>query len=79
VMFPQEQVKVLLGTTVSSVSALIVIGGWIILQFFSGVASITSAAADTGGVAFVAHIGGFIAGVVLTLLLRGNSARQLTG
>jgi membrane associated rhomboid family serine protease len=79
VMFPQEQVKVLLGTTVSSVSALIVIGGWIVLQFFSGVASITSAAADTGGVAFMAHIGGFIAGVVLTFLLRGNSARQLTG
>jgi membrane associated rhomboid family serine protease len=79
VMFPQEQVKVLLGTTVSSVSALIVIGGWIVLQFFSGVASITSAAADTGGVAFMAHIGGFITGVVLTFLLRGNSARQLTG
>ena len=79
VMFPQEQVRVLLGTTVSSVSALIVIGGWIVLQFFSGVASITSSAADTGGVAFMAHIGGFIAGVVLTFLLRGNSARQLTG
>jgi len=79
VMFPQEQVKVLLGTTVSSVSALIVIGGWIVLQFFSGVASITSAAADTGGVAFMAHIGGFVAGVILTFLLRGNSARQLTG
>jgi membrane associated rhomboid family serine protease len=79
VMFPQEQVRVLLGTTVSSVSALIVIGGWIVLQFFSGVASITSSAADAGGVAFMAHIGGFIAGVVLTFLLRGNSARQLTG
>lgn len=78
VMFPQEQVRVLLGNTISSMSALIVIGFWIVLQFFSGVASIASAA-NSGGVAFMAHIGGFVAGVVLTFLLRGNSARQLTG
>jgi membrane associated rhomboid family serine protease len=77
VMFPQERVKVLLGNTVTSVSALIVIGGWILLQFFSGVASIASAATDTGGVAFMAHIGGFVAGVVLTFLFKGNSASQL--
>jgi membrane associated rhomboid family serine protease len=77
-MFPREQVKVLLGNSVTQVSALIVIGGWIVLQFFSGVASI-SGAADTGGVAFMAHIGGFVAGLLLTFLFRGNSARQLTG
>jgi len=68
---------VLLGNSVASVSALIVIGLWIVLQLFSGVASITTAAADTGGVAFMAHIGGFLAGLVLTLLFRGNQ-RQLT-
>ena len=77
-MFPQEQVRVLIGRTVTPVSALIVIGAWIVLQFFSGVASIASAA-DTGGVAYMAHIGGFIAGLVLTFLFRGSSRPQLTG
>jgi membrane associated rhomboid family serine protease len=77
-VFPQEQVRVLIGRTVTPVSALIVIGAWIVLQFFSGVASIASAA-DTGGVAYMAHIGGFIAGLVLTFLFRGSSRPQLTG
>jgi membrane associated rhomboid family serine protease len=77
-MFPQERVKVLLGNTITTVSALIVIGGWIVLQFFSGVASISNTA-DTGGVAFMAHIGGFVAGFLLTFLFRGASRPQLTG
>ena len=77
-MFPQEQVRVLIGRTVTPVSALIVIGAWIVLQFFSGVASIASAA-DTGGVAYMAHVGGFFAGLVLTFLFRGSSRPQLTG
>lgn len=77
-MFPQQQVRVLIGRVVTPVSALIVIGFWIVLQFFSGFASITSAAADTGGVAYMAHIGGFIAGFVLTFLFRGSTAPRLT-
>jgi rhomboid family protein len=77
-MFPQEQVRVLIGRTVTPVSALIVIGAWIVLQLFSGVASIASAT-DTGGVAYMAHVGGFLAGLVLTFLFRGNSRPQLTG
>jgi membrane associated rhomboid family serine protease len=76
-MFPQQQVKVLIGRIVTPVSALIVIGGWIVLQFFSGVASIANTA-DTGGVAYMAHIGGFIAGFALTFLLRGNTTPRLT-
>ena len=77
-MFPQEQVKVLVGRGVTQMPALIVIGGWIVLQFFSGIASI-SGAPDTGGVAYMAHIGGFLAGVVLTFLLRGDTTPRLTG
>jgi membrane associated rhomboid family serine protease len=76
-MFPQQQVKVLIGRIVTPVSALIVIGGWIVLQFFSGIASIADTA-NTGGVAYMAHIGGFIAGFVLTFLFRGKSATRLT-
>jgi membrane associated rhomboid family serine protease len=79
-MFPKQQVRVLIGRAVAPVPAVIVIGLWIVLQFFSGIGSILdTTAADTGGVAYMAHIGGFIAGFVLTFFLRGNSTRQLTG
>jgi len=77
-MFPQQQVRVLIGRVVTPVSAIIVIGLWIVLQFFSGIGSIADTA-DTGGVAYMAHIGGVIAGFVLTFFLRGNSTRRLTG
>lgn len=80
-MFPQARVSVLMGRGIIPMPALIVIGFWIILQFFSGVASI-SATTDTGGVAYMAHIGGFLAGVVLTFVLGGmgsNRTSQLTG
>jgi len=77
-MFPQQQVRVLIGRVVTPVSAIIVIGLWIVLQFFSGIGSIANTA-DTGGVAYMAHIGGVIAGFVLTFFLRGNSTRRLTG
>jgi membrane associated rhomboid family serine protease len=76
-LFPQGRVKVLQGQRVVQVSALIVIGLWIILQLFSGIGSISDAA-DTGGVAYMAHIGGFIAGFVLTFVFRGKSPRQLS-
>jgi membrane associated rhomboid family serine protease len=76
-MFPQQQVKVLVGRIVTPVSALIVIGLWFVLQFFSGFASIANTA-DTGGVAYMAHVGGFIAGFVLAFLFRGSSTRSLT-
>ena len=75
-MFPQQRVRVLVGQNITAVSALIVIGIWIVLQFFSSVASITNTA-DTGGVAYMAHIGGFVAGLVLTFLFRGTAAPRV--
>ncbi len=76
-LFPQGKVSVLQGKVVTQVPALIVIGLWIVLQFFSGIGSIANSA-ETGGVAYMAHIGGFVAGFVLALLLRGNSTTQPT-
>jgi len=76
-LFPNARVSVLQGQRVIPVSALIVIGLWFVLQLFSGIGSIANTA-DTGGVAFMAHIGGFVAGFVLTFLLRGNSRARLT-
>jgi membrane associated rhomboid family serine protease len=77
-LFPQGRVKVLQGQQVIQVPALIVIGIWIILQFFSGIGSIANTA-QTGGVAYMAHIGGFLAGFVLTFLFRGSRGVQATG
>ena len=70
-LFPKSSVRVLQGSRVIQVSALIVIGFWIVLQFFSGIGSIVSTT-QTGGVAYMAHIGGFVAGFLLTFLFRGN-------
>jgi membrane associated rhomboid family serine protease len=78
-LFPQRKVKVLMGRSVVPMPALVVIGLWIVLQFFSGIGSIADTA-DTGGVAYMAHIGGFIAGFVLTFLFRGSRVTPaLTG
>jgi membrane associated rhomboid family serine protease len=71
-LFPQGRVRVLLGQRLTQMPALIVIGFWIVLQLFSGIGSVANAA-DTGGVAYMAHIGGFVAGCLLTLVLRGRS------
>jgi membrane associated rhomboid family serine protease len=71
-MFPQAMIDVLIGFFVVPLPALIVIGLWIILQFFNGFASVSDRV-DTGGVAYIAHIGGFLAGFVLTNFLRGNN------
>ncbi len=56
---------------VMQMPALMVIGFWIVLQLFSGIGSL-SADANTGGVAHTAHIGGFVAGCVLTFMLGGK-------
>jgi membrane associated rhomboid family serine protease len=76
-LFPQGRIRVLQGSQVVQMPALMVIGLWIVLQFFSGIGSIANTA-ETGGVAYMAHIGGFLAGLVLTFLFRGRSGAQAT-
>jgi membrane associated rhomboid family serine protease len=76
-LFPQGRVRVLQGQRVIQVPALIVIGLWIVLQFFSGIGSLANAA-ESGGVAYMAHIGGFVAGFALTFLFRGSGGAQAT-
>ena len=77
-MFPKARVDVLLGRQVVAMPAFLVLGFWIVLQLMSGVGSIatTSETADTGGVAYMAHVGGFFAGLAMAVLLGGLSARR---
>jgi membrane associated rhomboid family serine protease len=51
------------------VPALIVLGFWFVLQLIDGLASLGATSAG-GGIAFFAHIGGFVAGAALALALR---------
>jgi membrane associated rhomboid family serine protease len=53
----------------------VALGLWILLQFVNGFGAI-AATEQTGGVAYGAHIGGFVAGVVLALILRGRTAER---
>jgi membrane associated rhomboid family serine protease len=71
ILFPKGQVRVLMGRSVVPMPALIVIGLWIVLQFINGIGSIAQTA-ETGGVAYMAHIGGFVAGLALTFLFGGR-------
>ena len=48
---------------------------WIVVQLISQVGAIADTS-QTGGVAYMAHIGGFVAGLVLLFVLRPRSARR---
>ena len=69
-MFPGRRINVLVGRFITQMNALIVIGFWFVLQLFSGIGSLDPALADTGGVAYMAHVGGFVAGFLLAFILR---------
>ena len=60
------------------VPALIILGFWFVLQLISGAAALGAETAS-GGVAFFAHIGGFVLGVVVGLLLRVVGAGTARG
>jgi membrane associated rhomboid family serine protease len=64
-MFPKNRVFVLTWGGVVAVPAIFMLGLWILTQFVSGVGTIAAAEQTGGGVAYLAHIGGFIAGLVL--------------
>lgn len=74
-LFPGRRVRVLLAVWVVNLPALLVIGVWIGIQLVSGMGTL-SGAAESGGVAYMAHIGGFAAGLVLTIFLRPKN-RQI--
>lgn len=64
ILFPQRQVRALIFNFLTTVPAFVALGLWIGYQILSGYL----APAGQGGVAYAAHIGGFIAGVVLIKL-----------
>ena len=71
VLFPRNRVNAVFFFRVVAVPAFLVLGLWIVTQFVSGYGSI-AATEQTGGVAYAAHVGGFVTGVVLAFALRSR-------
>jgi membrane associated rhomboid family serine protease len=75
ILFPGARIKTLIPlgglVTVGTVPALVMIGVWIATQVLS---VFLQEQTTGGGVAFWAHIGGFVAGLLLTFLLRGRES-----
>jgi membrane associated rhomboid family serine protease len=72
-LFPQARIRVLIPIPlfffVTSVPAVLVLGSWFLLQFYRGLMSM-NVPMQRGGVAWWAHIGGFIAGMILMPIFR---------
>ena len=66
VLYPRARVLTLVFIFLVPIPAFIILGYWFVLQFLGGITTLGAAA--TGGVAWWAHIGGFLAGVFLTKL-----------
>ena len=72
VLFPHGKIRTIVFYVLMLVPAWIVIGVWFALQLFSGFS--TLGGPDVGGVAFWAHVGGFVAGAVLVWIFRDKAA-----
>ena len=81
VMFPANRVTVLLLRFPVQVPAIVAIGIWAVFQFISGIGAIAVTDESAGGVAYLAHIGGFLAGVVAGFVFRAmfNEPRRPRG
>ncbi|HEY7575794.1 MAG TPA: rhomboid family intramembrane serine protease [Thermoanaerobaculia bacterium] len=65
VLFPRRRVRVLWFYSLMDVPAIVAIGVWFLFQLISGLGMLGG---DMGGVAYGAHIGGFVAGLILVKL-----------
>jgi len=73
-LFPRNRVYVMTWGGVAAVPAVLMLGLWILLQFINSVGAV-AATPETGGVAYLAHIGGFFAGMILApIFARGRAA-----
>jgi hypothetical protein len=69
-LYPRNRVLTLILIFLVPLPAFIILGFWFLLQFFAGVSSLGAAA--TGGVAWWAHIGGFLAGFLIAVFVSRN-------
>jgi membrane associated rhomboid family serine protease len=65
VLHPQRRVRVIMFRMLTTVPGYVAVGLWFVFQLISAFGVISQGLEAGGGVAFMAHIGGFIAGLVL--------------
>ncbi len=74
VLYPRSRVLTLLPIfifwQIIEVPAIFFLGMWFLMQFLAGVGSIARTTGDLGGIAFWAHVAGFVAGIGLVYLFR---------
>jgi membrane associated rhomboid family serine protease len=79
VLYPRARITslVFLGILIQliEVPAVVILGLWFVLQLLDGAASLGATTAQ-GGVAFFAHIGGFVTGAAIGLLVREAAPRS---
>ena len=79
ILFPRARVKTLIPIFyyfhIVDLPAFLFLGIWFLMQFLSGAASLAAGVA-AGGVAWWAHIGGFVVGVVLILIIPKRKLRS---
>lgn len=80
VLYPLNRVSVLFPVLLILIPfdlpAFVIIGWWFVQQFFYGLMTLTPAAASSGGVAFWAHVGGFLIGMILIVPFIERARRQ---
>jgi membrane associated rhomboid family serine protease len=72
IWFPHHQIRVLVFRFITVLPAVIVIGGWIALQIWLGASSIGKAG-ESGGVAYLAHVGGAVTGIIVAFLFESDA------
>lgn len=72
--FPNNSIKTLIPVfgffTIADIPAFFMLVYWLITQVFSGALSITTMGSDLGGVAYLAHIGGFLFGFLTAKIFK---------
>src|SRR5215470_12004745 len=77
VLYPRARVLTWFFVFVLYLPAWIVLGEWIVIQFFNGAAVLSMAGGrDVGGVAFWAHVGGFVSGVIMIKIFPERARRS---
>ena len=77
VLFPSNRVLVYFFYNAVWVPALLVLGLWFVIQLVSGFGQIAVSQQASGGVAYMAHVGGFVAGLVVGFLARAMLGSRL--
>ncbi len=75
IFFGGNAIRVLIGYFITVVPAWMMIGLWAVQQFVATYGSLAATEQTTGGVAYAAHAGGFVAGMIVAVVLRGRAGR----